>query len=166
MVDNAVLCALCALQGKTCCVETDIFVTKGDVRRIFDFTKKHDFYEFRRCATEAYRDQTDDPQWDRQVFRPDGTRRVVKRETSGRCLFLSTTGCTLPLDIRPLVCRLHPHLYNAQGFYPELAPECPIHLLSPGKLPEQTIQGFRQEEAEHWHHLLYQEIMETGVLSS
>lgn len=166
MIDHVVLCTLCAQQGKTCCVETDIFVTMGDVRRIFDFTKKHDFYEFRRCSTEAYRDQSDDPQWDRQVFGPDGTRRVVKRESSGRCLFLSTMGCTLPLVVRPLVCRLHPHLYNAQGFYPDLAPECPVHLLPPGKHPEQTIQGFRKGEAVHWHHLLYQEIMEKGDQSS
>jgi Fe-S-cluster containining protein len=100
------------------------------------------------------------------VFRPDGTRRVVKRESSGRCLFLSTTGCTLPLTVRPLVCRLHPHIYNAQGFYPDLAPECPVHLLPPGRYLDQTIQGFCQDEAEHWHHLLYQEIMEKGDLSS
>jgi len=166
MTDHVVLCTLCAQQGKTCCVETDIFVTMGDVRRIFDFTKKNDFYEFRGCSKEAYRDQSDDPQWDCQVFGPDGTRRVVKQEPSGRCLFLSTEGCTLPMDIRPLVCRLHPHLYNAQGFYPDLAPECPVHLLPPGKHLEQTIQGFRQGEAEYWHHLLYQEIMEKGDLSS
>jgi len=164
MTNNDILCALCACQGKTCCVETDIFVTMGDVRRIFNFTKKHDFYEFRRCATNAYRDQSDDPQWDRQVFQPDGTRRVVKRESSGRCLFLNSAGCILPLEVRPLICRLHPHLYNAKGFYPDLAPECPVHLLPPGRPLEQTIQGFRQAEAEHWHHLLYQEIMEKGDL--
>jgi len=166
MIDHVVLCTLCARQNKTCCVETDIFVTLGDVHRIFNFTKKHDFYEFRRCSTEAYRDQSDDPQWDHQVFRPDGTRRVVKRVSSGRCLFLSTMGCILPLAVRPLVCRLHPHLYNAQGFYPDLAPECPVHLLPPGKHLEQTIQGFCPSEAEHWHHLLYQEITEKGDLSS
>jgi len=166
MIDHVILCTLCAQKSKTCCVETDIFVTMGDVRRIFNFTKKQDFFEFRRCTAESYRDQSDDPQWDRQVFQPDGTRRVVKRESSGRCLFLSTMGCTLPLAVRPLVCRLHPHLYNAQGFYADLAPECPVHLLPPGKHLDQTIQGFCQGEAEHWHHLLYQEIMEKGDLSS
>jgi Fe-S-cluster containining protein len=166
MIKPIVLCALCAQQGKTCCVETDIFVTMGDIRRIFNFTKKHDFYEFRHCSAEAYRDQSDDPQWNSQVFRPDGTRRVVKRESSGRCLFLSTTGCILPLDVRPLICRLHPYLYNAKGFYPDLAPECPVHLLPPGKPMEQAIQGFQKREAEHWHYLLYQEIMEKGDVSS
>ena len=165
MTDQVVLCFLCAQKGKTCCVETDIFVTIGDVRRIIEFTKDPDFYEFRGCTTEAYKDQSDDPQWNRLVFRSDGTRRVVKRDSSGRCLFLSTTGCILPLDVRPLICRLHPHLYNAKGLYPGLAPECPVHLLPPGKQPEHLIQGFRQEEALHWHRLLYQEIMETGDFS-
>ena len=165
MTDHAVLCSLCAQKGKTCCVETDIFVTLGDVRRIFDFTKNPDFYEFRGCTTEAYKDQSDDPQWDRLVFRHDGTRRVVKRDSTGKCLFLSTAGCILPLNVRPLICRLHPHLYNARGLYPELAPECPVHLLPPGTLPEQLIQGFCQEEARHWHHLLYREIEETGDIS-
>ena len=165
MTNNDILCTLCARLSKTCCVETDIFVTMGDVRRIFNFTMKLDFYEFRGCSTEAYRDQSDDPQWDHQVFRPDGTRRVLKRESSGRCLFLNAMGCALPLDVRPLICRLHPHLYNAKGFYPDLAPECPVHLLPPGAHLEETIQGFRQAEAENWHHLLYQEIMEKGDVS-
>ena len=162
MTDQGVLCSLCAQKCKTCCVETDIFVTTGDVRRIFGFTKDPDFYEFRGCSTAAYKDQSDDPQWDRMVFRPDGTRRVVKRDSSGRCLFLRATGCILPLEVRPLICRLHPHLYNAQGLYPELAPDCPIQLLAPGKQPEQLIQGFSKEQARYWHHMLYQEIMETG----
>jgi hypothetical protein len=46
------------------------------------------------------------------------------------------------------------------------APDCPVHLLPPGKHLDQTIQGFCQGEAKHWHHLLYQKIMEKGDLSS
>lgn len=155
-----ILCALCAQQGKTCCVGTDIFVTLGDVRRITAFTSNHDFYEFRSCSTPAYRDQSDDPVWDTLVFRPDGTRRVIKRSSSGACLFLDPQGCRLPLSVRPLVCRLHPHIYNARGLYPELAPGCPIHLLPAGYPLEKAIAGFRNEEAVTWHHLLYQEITE------
>jgi len=157
-----ILCTLCAQQGKTCCVGTDIFITTGDVRRIAAFTSNHDFYEFRTCSIPTYRDQSDDPVWDIFVFRPDGTRRVIKRSSSGACLFLDPQGCRLPLSVRPLVCRLHPHIYNAQGLYPELAPDCPIHLLPNGNALETAIAGFRNEEAMNWHHLLYQEITEKG----
>ena len=156
------LCAFCAEQGKTCCVDTDIYVTKGDIRRIFDFTSCRDFFEYRTCSIPSYKEQEDDPQWDSLVFRPDGTRRVIKRNATGGCLFLESAGCILPLAIRPLICRLHPRVYNAQGFFPGLAPDCPVHLLPVGNLPETAIAGLRLEEAVNWHHLLYSEIAEKG----
>ena len=162
MPTELILCAICAQQGKTCCVGTDIYITPGDVRRIAAFTSRTDFYEFRPSSIPAYKDQSDDPQWDAFVFRPDGTRRVIKRDSSGGCLFLQPQGCMLPISARPLVCRLHPHIYNAQGLYPELAPDCPIHLLPAGNILDKAIAGFCNEEAVNWHHLLYEEITEKG----
>ncbi|MBN1847660.1 MAG: YkgJ family cysteine cluster protein [Deltaproteobacteria bacterium] len=162
MFNKSILCAICAQQGKTCCVGTDIFVTPGDVRRIAAFTSNHDFYEFRSSSIPSYRDQSDDPVWDTLVFRSDGTRRVIKHSSSGACLFLDPQGCRLPISVRPLVCRLHPHIYNAQGLYPGLAPDCPINLLPIGNNLEMAIAGFSNEEAMNWHHLLYEEIKEKG----
>ena len=82
------LCERCAGTGKTCCQGRDIYVTPGDVCRISIHVGRHDFYEFRRSQDPAYEDQSDDPLWLRFVFRPDKTRRVLKRDGTGNCVFL------------------------------------------------------------------------------
>lgn len=154
------LCTICAVHGRTCCMGTDIYVTLGDVRRIREFTSNPDFYEFRKPIVPSYRDQGDDPPWESLVFRPDGSRRVVKKNVSGACIFLGSGGCLLPISCRPLICRLHPHMYNFQGLYPDISSDCPVNLLPPGSVLETSIEGFLGEDAVNWHHLLYEEIKE------
>jgi Fe-S-cluster containining protein len=160
MMDTPVsLCELCARNGKTCCQGRDIYVTPGDVRRISLQVDAHDFYEFRRSLDPAYEDQSDDPLWFHFVFRTDKTRRVLKRDVAGNCVFLTARGCSLALPTRPLVCRLHPHNYTARGVDPGPSEECPVHLLAAGQRIEEAIAGFDPGAASHWHRLLYDEIL-------
>jgi Fe-S-cluster containining protein len=151
------LCVRCARHMKTCCQTTEIFVTLGDVARIEAHTGRGDFHEFRPAHNPDYSDQDDDPIWRDAVFRPDGTRRVLKKQPGGDCTFLGTAGCTLPLKVRPLICRIYPYDYNAEGIVDELAPGCPLELLRPGLTLIDEL-GMNRAEAERWHEQLYHEL--------
>ena len=159
MSSSASLCALCATRGKTCCQggDRDIFITKGDLDRIKAFCAREDFYEFRRPTDPAYADNDDDPVWSAFVFKSDGTRRVLKKTTTG-CSFLKVDGCSLPLDIRPLVCRLYPYDYNSNGLYEKFAEGCPTGLLIAGQTLDKCL-GMNPSDAQAWHQTLYAEIM-------
>ena len=89
------------------------------------------------------------------------TRRILKRGPGGDCTFLGPHGCTLPSDVRPLVCRIYPFDYTEEGLREELARGCPLHLLPPG---QGLIEALRMDrgEAERWHRQLYEEIREEG----
>ncbi|MEJ2690395.1 MAG: hypothetical protein P8130_10685 [Deltaproteobacteria bacterium] len=152
------ICARCAQLGKTCCQLTEIYVTAGDVRRIAAFSSRIDFYEYRIPVNPDYAADSSDPVWQRQVFRLDGSRRVLKQQPSGDCFFLGSCGCQLPMETRPLICRLHPYLYNAGGIIEGVLDDrCPSHLLpSDGSLP--AALGMSLEEARGWHNSLYAEI--------
>ena len=153
------LCEQCSRAGKTCCQGRDIYVTAGDVKRITALTNQSEVYEYRTCCDPDYEDQDDDPIWHLSVFRPDRTRRVLKQQANGDCLFLGPSGCRLPLEFRPLVCRLHPYNYSANGLFPEFVPDCPVHLLPPGRGLEDAVAGCNPVQAESWRRLLYIEIL-------
>lgn len=137
-------------------------MTTGDVSRIVAETRRRDFFEYRAADNPNYADQDDDPVWRDHVFRPDGTRRVVKHQTNGDCWFLGSTGCVLSPQARPLVCRLYPFDYTSQGIQDELAEGCPRVLLNPGQelLP---VLNMRREDAAHWHRQLYDELRREPV---
>ncbi|MFH1886823.1 MAG: YkgJ family cysteine cluster protein, partial [Pseudomonadota bacterium] len=151
------LCASCARLGKTCCQFSEIHVTRGDVRRIIQAGHAIGFFEYRTPENTQYLDQSDDPVWMNHVFRPDGTRRVLQHRPGGDCVFLGEKGCLLSLEVRPLICRLHPFAYSAEGIYTELSPGCPEHLLTP---PETVLSnlGMSLAPALAWHRMLYEEI--------
>ncbi|MBR9979437.1 MAG: YkgJ family cysteine cluster protein [Desulfatitalea sp.] len=159
-VDTSLLCRECARTGHTCCQGHDIYVTVKDCRRIEHHTRQHDFFEFRGCTDAAYADQTDDPLWRQFVFRPDGSRRVLKRHPDGDCFFLAAEGCLLPLAVRPLVCRLFPHTYSARGIDTAWDPECPAARCMPGAVIEAQIAGVASMDAAQWHLQLYRELVE------
>lgn len=151
------LCVQCARQGRTCCQWSEIYVSR-DVGRIARHAGREDFYEFAAVRNPDYEDPSDDPVWTAHVFRADGTRRVLKKRPSGDCLFLGPEGCVLALSARPLICRLYPFTYDADGIRDELDAGCPSHLLAPGEsLP--TRLGMNREAARDWHRLLYEEIL-------
>jgi uncharacterized protein len=159
------ICRVCARERRTCCQDHDIYVTLGDCRRIQAFTRQADFYEYRVCADPAYADQDADPIWRQHVFRPDGSRRVIKQKPNGDCFFLSTAGCCLTLHARPLICRLFPHDYTAVGISECWDNTCPLTGQLPGERLETGIAGARRGEAEVWHQLLYSEIQWEGKVN-
>ena len=154
------LCARCARHTRTCCQDTEIHVTQGDLRRIIPYTAGADVTEFRAPAHPVYDQSREDPVWHQHVFRDDGTRRVLKQQINGDCVFLGSQGCRLPVDARPLVCRLYPFDYAADGIHNRLAAGCPVELLRPG---QQLLQVLNMdiEEATRLHAQLYQEIQES-----
>jgi Fe-S-cluster containining protein len=160
--DIGSFCVACASQGKSCCQGHDIYITPGDCKRIMQYFSKTDFYEYRGCGNLDYADPGDDPIWSRHVFRADGSRRVLRSRPDGDCCFLTPTGCCLPLTVRPLICRLYPHLYTAAGILEQWDGACPAARQHNAALVETCIAGIARIEALQWHHILYQEIIQEG----
>jgi uncharacterized protein len=144
---------------QTCCQTAEVYVTRGDVRRIEEFTGQTDFHEFRPPENPVYlhEEEDDDPIWRNNVFQPDGTRRVLKKQDNGDCTFLGEAGCVLPLEVRPLICRIYPYDYDANGIFDDLARGCPLELLRPGRSLIDEL-GMNRQQAEAWHAQLYAEL--------
>ncbi len=151
------LCVRCARHMKTCCQFSEIYVTKGDVQRITTHSGQTEFHEYRKPNNPVYADQDDDPIWRDHVFRADGSRRVLKKQANGDCHFLGPQGCQLPLDVRPLVCRIYPFDYTADGIKTELSKGCPTELLRPGQGLLQALD-MTLEQVIPWHKQLYEEL--------
>ncbi len=156
------LCVRCARHMKTCCQTSEIYTTSGDVQRITEYTGQSDFVEFRKPANPAYSEQDDDPIWRDHVFRSDGSRRVLKRQANGDCHFLGDKGCRLPLETRPLICRIYPFDYTADGIKETLATGCPTELLKPGQHLIAALE-MNLDDARRWHAQLYQELQREPV---
>ena len=154
------LCARCARHTRTCCQDTEIHVTLGDMRRIAPYTDGVEVSEFRAPSHPVYDQNREDPVWHQHVFRDDGTRRVLKQQPGGDCVFLGTQGCRLPAQARPLVCRLYPFDYAVDGIHDQLASGCPVELLRPGQQLLQVL-SMDIEEARGLHAQLYREIRES-----
>jgi Fe-S-cluster containining protein len=152
------LCVRCAALFKTCCREREIYITLADTARITAFCNRNDFTEWCTPSDPAYSDQSDDPVWDRHVFRNDRRRRILLRTSSGDCTFLGSTGCILPETVRPLVCRLHPYTYTAAGIDAEPASDCPRCLVPEGMTVFDAL-NMSTEQALLWHRMLYEEIL-------
>ncbi|MCA9064037.1 MAG: YkgJ family cysteine cluster protein [Planctomycetaceae bacterium] len=159
MSSEEFLCAQCARHQTTCCQKTEIYVTLSDVKRITEHTGTSDFYEYQVPVDPVYHQNDDDPDWNHYVFRPDGTRRVLRHQPNQDCTFLTQTGCSLPLEVRPLICRLHPWAYTAQGIQDHPAGGCPVYLLPPNTALLPALDMNRLD-AERWHRQLYAEIKE------
>jgi Fe-S-cluster containining protein len=142
---------------QTCCQTSQVYVTLGDVARIAAHTGRDDFHEFRLPDDPIYLEQSDDPTWERYAFQPDGTRRVLRRIGDADCVFLGERGCTLPLEVRPLICRIYPYDFNAEGIKERLARGCPTELIRPGETLL-TELDMRYDDAERWRRQLYAEL--------
>ena len=159
MSNEPSLCARCAAHQTTCCQTSEIAITLGDVRRIAQHTGQADIWEFRVPSDPVYLHHPDDPIWLKTVIQPDGTRRVLKRKENGDCQFLAASGCMLPTEVRPLICRIYPYDYNEQGLVQRLASGCPLHLLR-GAETLLSALDMRRHDAQRWHAQLYAEIRE------
>jgi Fe-S-cluster containining protein len=129
----------------------------GDIKRIAGSLSRVDFYEYRTPLDPSYLSQEDDPVWAAQTIRRDGSRRVLKHVQGTNCIFLTEKGCQLDMQVRPLVCRLHPFTYTIAGVSEVLDQRCrqifsgPDHELI-------ADMSMSLELAEAWHQQLYEEI--------
>lgn len=153
-------CAICADRGRTCCRDTAVFITHGDVRRIARVAGGGDpFYEYRAAGEEAAAPEIfDDVLW-RRVLGSDGRRRILLHRQGGDCVFLTQTGCRLSEMTRPLLCRLYPFGYDEtaiKGAHAHLCPrpeaDNPALLLA--------LLGMNRGRAETWRAMLYREVDE------
>jgi Fe-S-cluster containining protein len=85
-------------------------------------------------------------------------RRMLRRQPNGDCVFLGAQGCVLTSASRPLVCRLYPHDYHEGGLDGIDDSYCPTAHLSPDGRPMTEVLDVSQEDAIHWHRMLYQEL--------
>jgi Fe-S-cluster containining protein len=150
-------CAKCATLGPTCCQRCEVLVTAGDRHRIGEHTGQTDFWEFRAPPDPTYRDQDGDPNWLKWAFEPDGTRAVLKRPATGNCSFLALGGCALPIEVRPLVCRLYPYTYTQAGVSGVDAYLCPLEVVPPGSTLLKVLD-MGLVDAVRWHGMLYSEL--------
>jgi Fe-S-cluster containining protein len=151
-------CARCAAVQRTCCQRAEILLTPGDVARIAAHTGTEGFAEHRAPADAEYvRPDPDDPHWLRYTVRADGRRRMLVRRDD-RCTFLGARGCTLPLGVRPLVCRLYPFAYTEAGLQGIDGEFCPTALLAPHGEPMTDVLGMSRAAAERWRASLYEEL--------
>jgi Fe-S-cluster containining protein len=149
-------CVKCAQITRTCCQQREIFVTVGDQARITRHTGLSGFWEYRAPTDPDYVDQDHDPNWLRWVFRPDGTRPILRRAENGDCSFLTPAGCQLPVEIRPIVCRLYPFAYTEAGLT-GIDSACPPEVIPPGSHLLQVLD-MRLADAQRWHAMLYHEL--------
>lgn len=149
-------CAQCAGLGPTCCERSEVLVTRGDIQRVAAHTGVTDCWERRPVRDPAVLDQPDDPNFVRWGFDENGTRRTLKRRPNGSCVFLSTRGCSLPTEVRPLICRLYPFAYTEAGIHGADS-HCPTELVPPGKTILRVL-NIESTDAEKWRHQLYEEL--------
>ncbi len=151
------LCERCAAEGFTCCQNTRVFLTLGDVVRIAAAVGHKQFVDYADVQPDA--DVEDiDPAW-AKTFASSRSRRILKHkaEQPRDCVLLTESGCCLPVEARPLLCRLYPFDYTEhtiKGLYPHLCPE-PERSNPPLLL---ALLGMNRDAAEQWRRLLYKEI--------
>jgi len=154
------LCARCAQHERTCCQQTDILVTDGDIHRITQHVGRSDFWEYRQPSYPVTA-QPEDPNWLSYTLRPDGRRPLLKQQGAGDCTFLTPTGCSLPVEVRPLICRLYPYDYTEQRITGTV-PGCPLYLLEKRQTLREGI-GMQLEDAKRWRQQLYAELRAGSV---
>jgi uncharacterized protein len=154
-----IACIDCSSTDACCCRGVEIYLTAGDVSRITGYlhNSQESFCSF-VTPTGIYADGGGDPAWVPLVVRPDGTRRIVKSLEDGSCVFLTPTGCSLPLNVRPLLCRIHPYDFDHEGLR-SIDPTCPIATMSNGHEALKLL-GMPLHDVTAWHRTLYTEILQ------
>ena len=117
-------CVCCARSGHSCCQGYQIPLTAGDIQRVAEFLGNTDFY---RIEVPVFDDISPDydPSWLPLIEEPDHRVRVLKRTPEKRCSLLTESGCQLPWERRPLICRLYPYTYTETGIL-GIDASCPI----------------------------------------
>ncbi|MGC1377815.1 MAG: hypothetical protein WA821_16400 [Anaerolineales bacterium] len=156
-------CSECSKLQPTCCENTEICVTNGDIKRIAVYIGRNDFYHLMPVAEEMkyfyenpFNITKGSEIYIKCLFDEDGRRNILKKN-GNRCGFLTPVGCELPLNVRPIICRLHPYNWNDNKDI-WLEPHCPESLFK----DEQEIKEqvcLPEEEVTRLVDLFYDEIM-------
>jgi len=148
-------CAICASLGKSCCKGYQIYLTPGDISRISDYLKLSDFYTVEPpVLTDIEPDY--DPLWLPMIMSEDHQVRVLKRGADKQCCLATDSGCLLPLNRRPLICRLFPYDFKETCIL-GIDASCPISK----DRDWQTVlnrMDMTKAKANMWRDLLYEEI--------
>lgn len=122
MIANATpVCARCHGLGRGCCLAPDgpdhmFGLTRGEIAAISaasglmpaDFCLADrvapDFLELLAAINPVFAQTM-----------PGGRRLRLRLSDAGACCFLGAAGCRLPVDARPLYCRLYPFAINPHG---------------------------------------------------
>jgi Fe-S-cluster containining protein len=110
-----------------------VFITREDAARVEKYLGRSDFYVYEK-ADKAFETCTEEPDWPGYVTRTDGTRRVLRRNEKKACSLLSDQGCTLPSEVRPLICRLYPYEYTKEEIV-GMCRGCPVSRKYEGIIP-------------------------------
>ena len=150
-------CVGCAQAGTSCCRNYQIILTRGDIQRAAEFLGRRDFFTLEPPVLEDIEPDYD-PCWMPMIVSSKGLVRVLKRTAEKDCFLLTETGCPLPCECRPLICRLYPYNYTEAGII-GIDRACPIakeeervSLLDGLDMPE--------DKAKKWVPMLYAEIRE------
>jgi uncharacterized protein len=160
------LCIECSKSGKTCCQLGSgvVLITDKDIERIADFTKKNDFWLFEEPKEYLNNriKSSFDPNMKVLALSKDGKVHTLKHKVDGNCIFLSEKGCVLPMETRPLYCRIHPYDFVEDQVVGITFVDCPVDLLKkPGDLPD--VINVKYDDAKRWVKMLYQELKEGKI---
>jgi uncharacterized protein len=160
------LCIECSKAGKTCCQLGSgvVLLTEGDIDRINKFTSKNDFWLFEEPKEylENRIKSSFDPNMKYYALSKTGKVHTLKHKPDGNCIFLSDKGCVLPMDTRPLYCRIHPYDFVEDQVTGITFVDCPVEKLKkPGDLPD--VINVKFEEAKQWVKMLYKELREGKI---
>jgi len=151
----ALSCMNCARIGTSCCTHYQIILTTGDIQRISDFLGHQNFFILEPPVLEDIEPDYD-PFWMPMVLKPEGVVCVLKRTREKSCVLLTETGCSLPYDRRPLICRLYPYKYTEEGIL-GIDTDCPISGEKEWGCVLDTLD-MPTAKAKQWISLLYAEV--------
>lgn len=151
----ALSCMNCARIGTSCCKNYQICLTTGDLQRMSEFLGHQDYFTLEPPVLEEIEPDYD-PLWMPMILKSEGLVRVLKRTPEKNCVLLTETGCTLPYDRRPLICRLYPYMYTEEGII-GIDQACPISREKEwGSVLEHL--DMPTGKAQQWLTLLYAEV--------
>ncbi|OHD12762.1 MAG: hypothetical protein A2086_07230 [Spirochaetes bacterium GWD1_27_9] len=160
------LCDKCSKIDKTCCQLGSgvVLLTDGDIKRIINFVGQNDFWLMEE-PKEYLKNRilsSFDPNMRLYALSKDNKVQTLKHQANGDCTFLTEKGCILPMEDRPLYCRIHPYDFVEEVVTGITFVDCPVQYLDKkGDLPD--ILNVKYDDAVRWVKQLYNELKEGKI---
>jgi Fe-S-cluster containining protein len=166
------LCLECSKLDKTCCQLGSgvVLLTDQDINRIELFVNENKDLQIKNFwLNEEPKEYLSnrikssfDPNMKKYALSLDGKVQTLKHKSNGDCIFLSDKGCVLPMETRPLYCRIHPYDFVEEEIVGITFVDCPVHLLKKrGDLPDEI--NVKYDDADRWTKMLYKELREGKI---